>query len=255
MAPVVTLHDELVCSCDEAQAVALVELLGDVRAEGVARPSGTDAPATLVFGVAPEKVAHGPLVRDLLDSVDLPNVIQGLDVGRESSVLAEDLVVHQGRERQVVEEVGEALPCARAAILAHTLVVEAIDLGDLSAFVVPPEHCDSFPEPHLEAEEQRDALHREVPSVYIVAQEEIVGVWRKASNAEELHEVMELSVHIPAYRDWTPHGLHIALARQNLLGQFAYLSHLRLQQRFAVGQLLNTPLHIQGWAGTGHADG
>lgn len=48
-----------------------------------------------------------------------------------------DLVVDQGGQREVVEQVGEEFPDVGVAVLAQTLVVEAVDLGDLSRLVVP----------------------------------------------------------------------------------------------------------------------
>ena len=65
MAPVVALHHQLVGSGYQGELVCVVELLGDVLAEGVACASGGDAPATPVVGVGPEQVTHGPLMRHL----------------------------------------------------------------------------------------------------------------------------------------------------------------------------------------------
>lgn len=44
----------------------------------------------------------------------------------------EDLVVDEGGEGEVVEEVGKILPDIGVAVLAQALVVEAVDLGDLT---------------------------------------------------------------------------------------------------------------------------
>ncbi len=45
---------------------------------------------------------------------------------------AEDLVVDQGGQRKVIEEIGKELPDIRIAILAQALIIETIDLGDLA---------------------------------------------------------------------------------------------------------------------------
>ena len=52
--PLVPLHNELVCSGDEVQAVDVGELFGDVLAEGVAGPARRYAPAASVVGVGPD---------------------------------------------------------------------------------------------------------------------------------------------------------------------------------------------------------
>ena len=57
---------------------------------------------------------------------------------------AEDLVVDKGGEREIVEEVCEVFPYVGIAVLSKTLIVEAIDLGDLTGFVVATENCNAL---------------------------------------------------------------------------------------------------------------
>jgi hypothetical protein len=59
-------------------------------------------------------------------------------------VEAEDLVVNECGEGEVVEEIGEVFPDVGIAIFSETLVVEAVDLGDLAGFVVTTEDCDAL---------------------------------------------------------------------------------------------------------------
>ena len=54
MTPIVPFHDELMCSRHECQPVVMVELLGDILAEGVARAAGTDAPTATIVGITPQ---------------------------------------------------------------------------------------------------------------------------------------------------------------------------------------------------------
>lgn len=49
---------------------------------------------------------------------------------------AEDLVINEGGEGKVVEQVGKVLPNVGVAVLAETLVVESVDLGNLARLVV-----------------------------------------------------------------------------------------------------------------------
>lgn len=49
---------------------------------------------------------------------------------------AEDLIFDEGGEREEIEEIGEVFPNIGVAILAQTLVVEAVDLRNLARFVV-----------------------------------------------------------------------------------------------------------------------
>jgi hypothetical protein len=52
------------------------------------------------------------------------------------SVNAEDLVINHNGEGQEVKQVGEVLPNVRGSIILQTLVVEAVNLSDLTGLVV-----------------------------------------------------------------------------------------------------------------------
>lgn len=79
LAPVVALHDQLMGSGDQGQAVVVVESLADVLSEGVASTSGAYSPTASVVGVTPEQIAHGALVGHFLDSVESADVVEGID--------------------------------------------------------------------------------------------------------------------------------------------------------------------------------
>ena len=153
MAPVVPVHNELVRPGYQIQAVLVVELLGYVLPKGEAGPAGADAPPGPVVGVGPEQVAHGPLVGDLLHPIELPHVVEGVDGRAEAAVEAEYVIIDEGRQGEVVKEVGEELPNVGAAVLANALVVEAVDLRDLPGFVVAAKDEDSVGISHLETNE------------------------------------------------------------------------------------------------------
>jgi len=53
------------------------------------------------------------------------------------------LAVNERGEWQVVKEIGEVLPDVRVAVLAQTLIVEAIHLRDLTTLVVAAQNCDA----------------------------------------------------------------------------------------------------------------
>lgn len=57
------LHNQLVGSGHECEAVGVVESLRDVLAEGVAGASGRDTPPTTIIRVRPQQVAHRTLHR------------------------------------------------------------------------------------------------------------------------------------------------------------------------------------------------
>merc|ERR1719394_1659372 len=103
MAPVVPLHDELMRAGDELEPVGMVELLRDVLSERVPGTAGGDAPSAPVVRVRPKQVAHGSLVGDLLDAVELADVVQRVERGRQPPVHAYDLILDHCCYRQIVE--------------------------------------------------------------------------------------------------------------------------------------------------------
>ena len=52
---------------------------------------------------------------------------------------------------------------------------------------------------NLEGDEEGDSLDAVVASVHIVAHEQIVGVGRLPPDPEQLHQVVELAVHVSAH--------------------------------------------------------
>ena len=66
---------------------------------------------------------------------------------------------------------------------------------------------------NLQAEQELNCLDGVVSAINIVSHEKVVCVRRFTADFEQFHQVMELTMDIPAYRDWTFHWLHIALLR------------------------------------------
>lgn len=86
-----------------------------------------------------------------------------------------DLSFDDSSHGEIVEQVGEELPNIGVSIFSAALVVEAVDLCDLSAFVVAPEDGESVWVSHLEGEEEGHTLHAVVPSVHVISHEQVVG--------------------------------------------------------------------------------
>ena len=101
--PVVPLHHQLMSPRHQSQPVPMIELFAHVLAEREPGSTGRNAPSRSIVGIAPQQIAHGSLVRYLLDPIQLANVIQSVDARAESAVEAEYLIFDQGREGKVVE--------------------------------------------------------------------------------------------------------------------------------------------------------
>lgn len=69
-----------------------------------------------------------------------------------------------------------------------------------------------------------------VATVHIVAQEDIVGVWQIATNAEQFDQVVPLAVNVAHQGHRQVDRLHVLLLLQNLLRHVAQVLHILLNQ-------------------------
>lgn len=87
--------------------------------------------------VGPEQVAHRPERGRLLEPVQLANVVQVVYFGGEAAVDAEELLVHERRQRQAVEGV-HARVVHLLRILDLALLFEGEVFSEMPALVVTP---------------------------------------------------------------------------------------------------------------------
>jgi len=121
---------------------------------------------------------------NFLYTVKSSDIVKSIDTWGKTSVKTEDLVVNEGSEREIIEEVCEVLPYIGIAVFSKALIVEAIDLSDLAGLVVSTENCDSLRVSDLKGNEEGDGLDRVITSINIVAHEEIVGIWVWSTDSE-----------------------------------------------------------------------
>ena len=77
-----------------------------------------------------------------------------------------------------------------------TLIVEAVDSVDGGTLVVAPEQEEVLRILDLVGQQQADGLQGLLPSVYVVAQEQVVALRRKAPVLEEPKQVVVLPVDV-----------------------------------------------------------
>lgn len=63
-------------------------------------------------------------------------LVQSVDGGGKSTVDTEDLIVDDGRQTQIVEDLSAVSPHVYRAILLQALIVESIHLSNLSRLMV-----------------------------------------------------------------------------------------------------------------------
>lgn len=153
----------------KSQAIIVVECLRYVLPKSIASTTWGNAPPASVVRVTPEKIAHGTLMRDFLNTIQRADVVQSVDRRAKAAVKAEDLVVNEGGQGQEIEKVGEVLPYVCVAVFSQALVVEAVHLCDLTRFVIAAKDSDAGRVADLERNEEGHSLNRVVATVDIVA--------------------------------------------------------------------------------------
>jgi hypothetical protein len=83
-------------------------------------------------------------------------------------VEAEDLIVNERGEGEVVEEIGEVFPNVGIAVFSETLVVEAIYLSDLTGFMITTENCDALGVSDFESNQESNSFDRVVSSINVI---------------------------------------------------------------------------------------
>jgi hypothetical protein len=63
-------------------------------------------------------------VRNFLQALQGPDVVQGVDGGREAAVQAKDLPVHQRGQREIVDQVREVVPDLENKNLLPNILVQ-----------------------------------------------------------------------------------------------------------------------------------
>lgn len=111
---------------------------------------------------------------------------------------AENLVVNDGGQAEVVEDFRAVSPHVDGAILLEALIVETVHLSDLAGFVVSANQGDSVRIPHLQSQQKQERFHTVVATVDEVTEKQVVGVGALASNLEQLNQIVELAVNITA---------------------------------------------------------
>jgi hypothetical protein len=107
-------------------------------------------------------------VRYLLYPIEGTNVVKSINARGEAAVKAEDLVLDEGGKRKEVEEVGEVFPDVCVAVLSQAFVIEAVDLGDLTGFVITSKDGDTLGIADFQGDEKSYCFDGEVSTIDII---------------------------------------------------------------------------------------
>mmetsp|Transcript_104043 Transcript_104043/g.299107 ORF Transcript_104043/g.299107 Transcript_104043/m.299107 type:complete len:274 (-) Transcript_104043:326-1147(-) len=211
----------LVSADDELEPVAAVEVLHSVRAEATRvlapRRAVHAEHLVVVRGVGPQGVQDDAvlprrrgvdLAHDLDRLRDAPQVVEGVDAIADAAVDAQDGAVHQGGDRQELEDVVHPLPdelTFRRELSSAALVEAVIDVHQ-AVFVVAAHQEDLPGVQELQGEEQQHHVARVRAPVHEVAQKNVrhrpdvaPALVGPRKGVEELEQVQQLPVDVAVH--------------------------------------------------------
>jgi hypothetical protein len=110
-------------------------------------------------------------------------LLQRAQLGAETSVHAEDLLINDSSDGQTVKAVGEGLP-KLDVVAALALIIEAIDTVDGGAFVVSSQEEEVLGVLDLVGEEKTDSFEALLSAVHVISEEKVVGIRREPAILE-----------------------------------------------------------------------
>lgn len=163
-------------SCNKLEIIRMIELFTNVLTKWVSSSSWRNTPTTSVIRVRPEEITNWTFGWHFHDSVELVDLIEGINWWRETTVEAEDVSFNNCGQRQVIKQACEVLPNIGISVFSKALIIESIDLSDLLAFVITSQDGNSVWVSYLEADKERNCLNWVISSVDVITHKKIVVV-------------------------------------------------------------------------------
>ena len=109
------------------------------------------------------------------EAIERLDVLESVKLRAETTVNAQELLVHDGRQRQTAKRLQTCL-INLLAVLVLALQLESEVVGQVAALVVTTQQPESVGVPDLERPKVEDTLDLEVTTVNVIAQEEVAGL-------------------------------------------------------------------------------
>ena len=160
-------------------------------------------PLLLGVWVRPEQVAQEARVRDVRGPGDLADHVEAHELGGETAVHADDLIVDERGHGQRVEALGEHLP-QLDVVPPLALVVEPVHPVYRGALMVAPQQEEVLGVLDLVRQQQADGLDVVLATVDVVSQEKVVRVGRELAVLEKTQQIVVLAVNVASVTPGLP---------------------------------------------------
>jgi hypothetical protein len=127
---------------NEVETIHMIKLSRHLVTEEPAGATWRNSPRVYVLRIAPNQVTESAFVRNLLGASNDSNLVYSTDLRAQTTVNAQNLAINDSSEDKEIENLAARLPDRRVTVLLLALLVESIDLGNLSGFVVASNKSD-----------------------------------------------------------------------------------------------------------------
>lgn len=154
-------------------------------------------PPTFSIGarIRPKHITEETIIRDLSRPLNILYLVQTSQLGWETTMHAQYLVINQCSNRQAVEAIREYLPESNIEP-PLTFVIETIYSVDFRIFVVPSQQENLFRVPDFVCKQQAYSLQALFASIDIVSKEYIGWSRRITTQIEQSQKVNKLAMDI-----------------------------------------------------------
>jgi len=182
----------------------------------------------------------------LAKSINDLDLVDTMNTRTQAAMHAENLIIYNDGEGEVVEHIGEIMPNARIAIFARALSVEAVGLCYAAGLVVATDEVHAVRVAEFKADEEGNGFYAEEAAVYIVAEEQIVCVGAETADAKDFEHVEELAMDVADDGDRCCYVHHITLLHKELFRFGAYGFDDRVGQELLFVEPRNTFVEVDG---------
>ena len=128
----ITLLNQLVSPDHQIQPIDLIELLNHSLSKQPASPSIRHNPSVNIVRIRPHQITIRSFMGNLNISLYSPNLIDGSDMGTQSSMDAKNLLINNCSQRKVIKNIIKHFPWTLISIFLSDFIKESINHGNLS---------------------------------------------------------------------------------------------------------------------------
>ncbi len=137
----------------------MIEFRSNLRPEEPASSTLIHSPSFDIIRVGPHQIAEGTFVGNLHATLNQTNLVHCLDIWGKTSVDTEYFAFNNSSDAEIVEYLSAILPRICVSVLSDSLIVETIDSGDLSGFMVASQESDVGWVLQFQTKQQLEGLH------------------------------------------------------------------------------------------------